>query len=268
MNKSRFSLNIKDERLWNGERPVHITNKVFQLLRLFVQNPQRLLTKNEILESLWPGVYVSESLVKEYVHDLRSALGDNTKNSKFIETAHGRGYRFLGGIELMQQKQNLTLLARPRSAAPSVAVLPLENMAGGERWERFCRGMSDDLITDLSRYPDLLVIAKSSSFAYGDKRSDIRAIGNDLGANYVLDGSVQANDSKLHMNLQLIETSNGHHVWAQRYERDIEDFFVIKEDILSHAVSCLAGFRGQIPRSELLRLRRPLPHTLESYELY
>ncbi len=77
MDKAKYRLDLGDERLWNGNRPVQITNKAFQLLRLFVDNPNRLLTKGDILDGIWRDVCVSEGLVKEYVHDLRQALGDD-----------------------------------------------------------------------------------------------------------------------------------------------------------------------------------------------
>ena len=89
-----YRLDLGDERLWHGDQPVQISNKAFQLLRLFVSNPNRLLTKDDILEGVWRDLFVSEGLIKEYVHDLRLALGDDPKHPIFIETVRGRGYRF------------------------------------------------------------------------------------------------------------------------------------------------------------------------------
>ena len=97
--KADYRLDLADERLWRGNEPVQIGAKAFRLLRLLVSNPDRLLTKEDILNSVWGDVIVSEGLVKEYVHDLRVALGDDPKDPKFIETVHGRGYRYLGGVE-------------------------------------------------------------------------------------------------------------------------------------------------------------------------
>jgi len=264
----KFTLDLREERLLNGDQPVRLTNKAFRLLQYFVQNPNRLLTKDAILDDLWPGVHVSEALIKEYVHDLRAALGDDSKRPEFIETVHGRGYRFHGGIELATDGADATRPSQRRSGPPSVAVLPLENLAGGERWERVCHGICDDLITDLSRFPDLLVIAKSSCFAYKRDHIDVREVGRDLGASYVLEGSMQASDARLRMNLQLVESRNGHHVWAQRYERSLGDLFAVQSDIVAQVASSLGGFEGQIPHAERLRLGRNPPQDLEAYELY
>ena len=94
--KPEYRLDLADERLWLEDQPVTIGNKAFQILRLFVTNPNRLLTKDEILDAIWGDLCVSEGLVKEYVHDLRVALGDDPASPTFIETIRGRGYRFLG----------------------------------------------------------------------------------------------------------------------------------------------------------------------------
>lgn len=268
MDTAKFRLDLRDERLLRDGLPVQITNKTFRLLRFFLQNPNRLLTKDEILDNVWPGVYVSEGLIKEYVHDLRLALGDDPKKPTYIETVRGRGYRFLGGVEVVNRAENTAAMPGPRTGPPSVAVLPFQNLAEGERWARFCHGVCDDLITDLSRFPDLLVIAKSSSFAYERHQTDIRTIGQHLGARYVLEGSMQASETKLRMNVQLIETQHGHHVWANRYERDIGDLFAIQSDIVGQVASALAGLEGQIPHAERLRLGREPPHDLEAYDLY
>ena len=147
-----FKLDLRDERLWRGDHLVRISNKAFELLRLFIRNPNRLLTKDVILEEVWHGVWVSEGLVKEYVHDLRQALGDDPKRPQFIETVHGRGYRFLGGVEVTDNAKDDAALAKSRTEPPSLTVLPFTDLTGEERWSLFCRGLSDDLVTDLARY--------------------------------------------------------------------------------------------------------------------
>jgi DNA-binding winged helix-turn-helix (wHTH) protein len=104
---STYRIDLADERLWSGDQSIAIGNKAFRILRLFVENPNRLLTKDEILDAVWGDVYVSEGLVKEYVHDLRTALGDDPRSPVFIETVRGHGYRFLGGIQVAEQTTSL-----------------------------------------------------------------------------------------------------------------------------------------------------------------
>ncbi len=105
--KVKYRLDLGDERLWHGDQPVQISNKAFQLLRLLVGNPNRLLTKDHILDAVWGDVCVSEGLIKEYIHDLRLALGDDPKQPRYIETVHGRGYRFLGGVEAVYRPADI-----------------------------------------------------------------------------------------------------------------------------------------------------------------
>ena len=119
--KAKYRLDLGDERLWHGDQPVQINNKAFQLLRLFVSSPNRLLTKDHILDAVWGDVCVSEGLIKEYVHDLRLALGDDPKEPRFIETVRGRGYRFLGGVEVIDRALDDATPSEPRTEPPSLA---------------------------------------------------------------------------------------------------------------------------------------------------
>jgi TolB-like protein len=262
--RARFRLDLENERLWDAETPVQLTRKAFDLLRLFVQNPNRLLTRQVILEVLWRGIHVSDGLIREYVHDLRLALDDDPRNPRFIETVRGRGYRFLGGIDLETLAAGT---AEPRGRAtdpPTILVLPIENLAVGERWTRFCRGMRDDLITELSRYPDFAVIARGASPADHDAPVELHAVG----ADYLIRGSMQASESMLRINLRVVDTQHGRNIWSERYERGIEDLFAIQGDIVGRVVSALAGLEGQIAEAERRRVGRRPPEDLKAYELY
>lgn len=259
---ARFRLDIENKRLWDSEKPRHLTWKAFDLLRFFVQNPNRLLTREEILENIWRGIHVSEGLVREYVHDLRLALDDDPRSPHLIETVRGRGYRYLGGIEIETASASA---GRPQARGtdpPTILVLPIENLADGERWERFCRGIRDDLITELSRYPDCAVMDGGASLMDHDADVD-----SDIGADYLLRGSMQASESMLRMNLHLID-QHGRTLWSERYDRDIADIFAIQGDIVAHVVSALGGLEGQIAEAERRRLGRRPPESLNAYELY
>jgi adenylate cyclase len=154
------------------------------------------------------------------------------------------------------------------AAGPTVAVLPFDNLSQEPRWNSFCDGLVEDLITDLSRYPDVLVIARQSSSAYKGRSLDVRDIGRALGARYVLEGSVQANAGRLKVTAQLIDATSGAHVWADRYVREETDLFAIQSEIVSHVIAALAGFGGSILRVELAVARRKPPASLKAYEMY
>jgi TolB-like protein len=261
---ARFRLDLENERLWDKETPVHLTRKAFDLLRFLAQNPGRLLTREEILESLWHGIYVSGGLIREYVHDLRLALHDDPRNPRFIETVRGRGYRYLGGIAMEALGGAAAEPPGRGMDPPAVSVLPIENLAVGERWARFCRGMRDDLITELSRYPDVVVMNRNASLAEQCAPEEVHAIG----ADYLLRGSMQASETMLRMNLHFVDAQYGRNIWSERYERGIDDLFEIQGDIVGRVVSALAGLEGQIADAGRRRLGRRPPEDLKAYELY
>ena len=121
----------------------------------------------------------------------------------------------------------------------SLAVLPFDNMSGNSEDDYFSDGITEDIITDLSRIPGLLVIARNSSFAYKGKSVDIRTIGRELGVRTVLEGSVRRAANRIRINAQLIDTENGAHLWAERFDREITDIFALQDDITSHIVAAL-----------------------------
>jgi TolB-like protein/Flp pilus assembly protein TadD len=163
-----------------------------------------------------------------------------------------------------------TLLSEsmPLPDKPVIAVLSFENLSEAARWERFAAGLSDDIITDLTRYPDLLVIARNSTFAYKGRAVDVRQIGRELKAGYVLEGSIQTVGKRIRVTAQLIDTQDGSHVWAERYDRNAGDLFAIQDDVVEHVAAALGGFHGEILRAERGKLRRRPPESLRAYELY
>jgi adenylate cyclase len=255
--EANFKLNPTDERLWLGAEPVKIGAKAFRLLQLLASNPGRLLTKEDILNSVWDDVVVSEGLVKEYVHDLRITLGDDPKNPKFIETVHGRGYRFLGGIEVVD----------PQSLPdrPSIAVLPLKNISGDPKEEYFADGLTEEIITALSFVPWLFVVARNSSFIYRDSNRDFGEISAELGIRYLMEGSIRRSGARLRVNARLIDAETTTQIWANRYESDVVDVFDLQDEITDAVVSAIGT---KIQLAEIARAARKRPNDLTAYDLY
>lgn len=245
--KAKYRLDLGDERLWQGDQPVQISNKAFQLLCLLVDNPNRLLTKDHILDAVWGDVCVSEGLIKEYVHDLRLALGDDSKQPRFIETVHGRGYRFLGGVEAVNRPSNVESQAAPDK--PSIAVLPFTNLSNDLEEEYFADGISEDIIIGLSKNPYLSVISRNSTFTYKDKSVRVRDICKDLGAQFVLEGSVRRASQRIRVTAQLIDAASDRHLWAESYDRDLDDIFAVQDDVVGSIVHALGATDGALERS-------------------
>jgi TolB-like protein/cytochrome c-type biogenesis protein CcmH/NrfG len=261
--KLKYRLDLDDERLWIGDQPVEIGNKAFQLLRLLVSNPNRLLTKDQILDAVWGEVCVSEGLVKEYVHDLRLALGDDPKQPRFIETVRGRGYRFLGGVEIVNRTPTTESHAPPDK--PSIAVLAFANMSGDVDQEYFADGLSEEIITELSRFRSLFVIARNSSFTYKGRTVNVQEVGRDLGVRYIVEGSVRRASERVRVTAQLIETATGRHVWADRYDRELKDIFSLQDEITGMIAAAIEPELGTVERE---RSRMKAPENLDAWDLY
>jgi TolB-like protein len=151
------------------------------------------------------------------------------------------------------------------SDKPSIAVLPFENMSGDPEQEYFADGMAEDIITALSRFRWFFVIARNSSFTYKGHAVDVRTVGRELGARYVLEGSVRKGGNRLRINAQLIETETGNHLWAEKYDGAVEDVFDLQDRITEGVAGAI---EPSLRQAEVERARRKRPDSLDAYDLY
>ncbi len=151
---------------------------------------------------------------------------------------------------------------------PSVVVLPFNNIGADPKWERFADGITEDIVADLSRSKDLIVIARNSSEVYKGKPIDTRQIGRDLGVKYVLEGSIQASSDRVRITAQLIEAATGRHVSSNRYDRPLEDIFAIQDEVTEKVAGTLTGWEGAIAEAERAVARRKPPANLQAYDYY
>ena len=154
------------------------------------------------------------------------------------------------------------------SEKPSIAVLPFDNIGDDPKWERFADGVTQDIIADLSRSKDLIVIARNSTAVYKNKPVDIRHVGRNLGVKYALEGSIQSMGGRIRITTQLIETASGSHVWSKRYDRPADDLFVVQSDVTQRIAATLAGYEGAVAEAERKRLRRRPPANLTAFDTY
>jgi adenylate cyclase len=148
---------------------------------------------------------------------------------------------------------------------PSIAVLPFANMSGDPEQEYFADGMTEDIITGLSRFRSLFVIARNSTFSYKGKSPDVREVANDLGVRYVLEGSVRRGGNRIRITGQLIDAETGNHLWVERYDRDLEDIFAVQDEVTATIVAAIAPEVGNIERE---RAQRKPPGSLDAWDLY
>ncbi|MGZ2256565.1 winged helix-turn-helix domain-containing tetratricopeptide repeat protein [Roseobacter sp. A03A-229] len=252
-----------ENRLETDEEVAHLTGKATSVLRYLLQNQGAVVSRDEILKAIWQDVHVTPDLVREYIFDIRQALGDDASNPMYIETIRGKGFRLLGGVEVQRSRNGEEAgIRRPR-----IAVLRPDCLEGGPRWQRFADGMADELITDLARFSDLAVIARVSSFA-ADKSKSILDVVDQLDADYVVESSLSAWSDHLKAQFQLIDGRNGLHAWAESIERPITSMPKLSGDIALTVANHLGGPAGAIVRAEQrYAVRRPLSE-LNAYEHY
>src|SRR5262245_47342077 len=146
---------------------------------------------------------------------------------------------------------------------PSIAVLPFTNMSGDPEQEYFSDGLTEDIITELSRFKNLLVVARNSTFTFKGQAIDVKEIGRKLGARYVVEGSVRRAGNRIRITAQLLESATGNHLWAERYDREMEDIFAVQDEL----VRAISGvIPGQLDRYAVENLRRKPPDNLTAYD--
>ena len=162
----------------------------------------------------------------------------------------------------LPERPAATAAGRP-SALPSIAVLPFANLGGDPDHDYFADGLTEDLITELSRFQELRVIARNSVMTYKGKPVRVQEVGRDLGVRYVLEGSVRKAGARVRITAQLIDAATGHHIWAERFDRDLADIFEVQDEVTSRIVATLAG---RLAASERRRARSGQTENLEAYD--
>ena len=244
---------------------VEVEPQVFALIAHLAARPGELVSRDELIAAVWGGRIVSESAIATRINAARAALGDDGKAQRVIQTVPRRGFRFLGVAQA--RASDLTLPDKP-----SIAVLPFANMSGDPEQEFFSDGITDDIITELARYHELFVIARNSSFAYKGRQVDVRDIARELGVRYVLEGSVRRAGGRVRVTAQLIDTTGGSHVWAERYDRELEDIFAVQDEItaiiVNTLVPALTHRHSQRPAAERGGAVDAYDHSLRAMDLF
>jgi len=241
---SPFRLDAKAEILFRGTEPVALGRRAVALLRLLVERAGTPVSKETLIEAAWPGLAIEESNLTVQIAALRRAFGKQPGGANWIETLRGRGYRFVGPpipIVSAPEPASRAPSAPPPPDKPSVAVLPFSRLGVGADHEYFADGMVEDIITALSRFRSLFVIARNSSFVYRGKAVDIKQVGRELGVRYVVEGSVRKTDRALRVAVQLVDAESGYQLWSERYDRELADVFAVQDEIARAVVSSLPG---------------------------
>jgi adenylate cyclase len=256
-------------------REVELRSKCFEVLRHLLENGDRLISKDEIAAAVWPQVAVSDESLARCISDVRAAIADHEHT--IIKTVPRRGYLFTAEVtrhehaEPRERNGGPTIVTEHASVEnasaerPSIAVLAFTCLSADPDQEYFSDGITEDIITELSRFSELLVIARNSSFRYKGQSVDVRQIGRELGVRYVLEGSVRRAGHRIRISAQLIDATTGAHRWAERYDRKLEDTFAVQDEVIKTIVAVLAVHMG---KAETERALTKPPAAWQAYDHY
>jgi adenylate cyclase len=268
-----YVLDVARGCLRTADREIELRPKSFEVLRCLVENSGRLVTKDELFKAVWPDVVVADEALTQCISEVREAISDRAQT--MIKTMPRRGYRFAApvskpGHDAEGQRSAPAAsfdyeTAAKLSEMPSIAVLPFVNLNNDPQQDYFSDGITGDIITELSRFSDLFVIARSSAFQYKGKAVDVRQVGRELGVRYVLEGSVRYDKSRIRITAQLVDAMNGAHRWAERYDREPKDVFAVQDEVVRTIVTIL---QVRVIEAEVERSLSKTPATWEAYDYY
>jgi TolB-like protein len=236
-----FVLDTDRRELRRGSDLLPVTPQVFDLLDYLLRNRERVVSKDDLIAAVWGGRIISDAALTTRINVVRNVIGDNGKNQQLIKTFPRKGFRFVGAVTEELVSATATTAATPTQARrpalplpdkPSIAVLPFTNLSSDPDREYLADGIVEDMIIELSRFSELFVITRNSSFQYAGKSADVRQVGRELGVRYVLEGSIRRGGDRIRIAAQLIDAATGAHRWAERYDRKLEDVFAVQDEVV------------------------------------
>jgi adenylate cyclase len=255
-----FCLDFERRELSRMGAVVPLGHRAIELLCALVAAKGALVTKDELLRLVWPGLTVEENNLQVQISAVRKALQSGDDAQGYVVTVPGRGYRFIG----VQDAANAEA-GQVASDKPSIVVLPFDNLSGDPEQQYFSDGIADDVTADLSKLSGLLVIARNSALAYRGRAVKVQEVSRELSVRYVLQGSVRKISSRVRIVIQLIDGRTGAQLWAERYDRDLTDIFAVQDEVTAQIVS---GLTVTLTQGEQRRMQRKDTDNLEAYDCY
>ncbi len=257
-----FRLDTSIEILFRGADPLPVGRRAVGVLRVLLEHAGSPVSKDALMLAAWPGLAVEEGNLTVQIAALRRVLGEEPGENRWIETLPRRGYRFIGLVDAREINGAQILADRdaperilPLPDKPSIAVLRFANLSDDLEQEYFADGMVEEIITALSRIHWLFVIARNSSFTYKGLAVDVKQVSRELGVRYVLEGSVRKSGNRVRITAQLIDATNGAHLWADHFDGSLEDVLDLQDQV---AIRVAAVIEPELEAAEIRRaLDRP-----------
>ncbi len=276
-----FELDLARVELRANGAACPLEPQVFALLALLVENRERLVSRDEIIEKVWDGRIVSDAAVSSRIKSARQALGDDGKAQRYIRTAHRQGFRFVADVRAVQgggaivavaddryDPRRVIQPAAPRSPVdlrPSIAVLPFRQIGDPGPIAAIAEALPDELIIDFARLRWIFVTARGSSFRLRASDTDVGEIGRLLGVRYCLTGTVELSDRRLGVTVELVDTRDAGIVWADRLDGSVDDIHRFREEIRARILTAL---EIRIPLHEAALARLAVTENLDAWSAY
>ncbi|RWM23558.1 MAG: transcriptional regulator [Mesorhizobium sp.] len=221
-------------------RPVALGQKGLSLLQALLEAPTQVLSKTALMEAAWPDAVVEESNLSVQIAALRKLLGPQPDGSAWIATVPRTGYRFAGSVRVLDGAAD-GAPGQPASLyeRPAIAVLPFANVSGDREQAYLADGITEDIITALTRFRWFRVIGRNSSFVYKDKPVDSKRVAHELGVRYVLEGSVRRSGRHIRVSTQLVDAASANQIWAERYEMEMTEAFAVQDAIAERVAGAI-----------------------------
>jgi TolB-like protein len=269
-----YALDTDRRELHRGADVVSLAPQVFDLLDYLIRNRERVVSKDDLINAIWNGRSVSDAALTTRLNVARSVIGDTGEGQRLIKTLPRKGFRFVGTVREAQRPASAAVTdnqaesSKPTLALPdkpSIAVLPFANLSSDPEQEYFADGIVEDIITALSHFKALFVVARNSSFTYKGRAVDVKQVGRELGVRYVLEGSVRKSADRVRISGQLVDTATGTHLWADRFDGRLVDIFDLQDQVAESIVGAIAP---AVEMAEIERARRKPTESLDAYAVY
>ena len=237
-----------------------LSPKALDLLIVLMRAEGRLVRKEDLFDQVWQNVTVSDSALTTVIKELRQALSDQAKSPEWIQTVHRKGYRF--GKPVFTERDQ----SADQNTNASIAVLPFVDISDSGDQGYFAEGVSEEILNALAKVPGFRVASRTSSFAFGGRLEDIRHVGRKLNVANLLEGSVRKAGERVRITAQLIQVSDGFHLWSETYDGELSDVFDLQERVAAAVTEQLCSMLSVQQTTQ--RLVLPLTKSLEAYDCY
>ena len=271
-------LDLRRQELRRDGQVVPLEPQVYDLLVHLVRNHDRVVSKDELLDTIWNGRFVSVAALSSRINAARKAIGDDGDRQALIKTVHRRGFRFIGAVRQAAGDPTEALLPEPPadcgaqpaaadrlSCKPSVAVLPFANLSKESGTDYFSYGLTEDVIRLLARNRWLDVLSRHSAVAFKGCESDPREIGVALGIRYLVQGTVLRHDERVRITAELISSATGHHLWGEAYDAPLADVLNVQQAMAQQIAAVIEPELARLEREAAVR--RP-PVNLGAWDCY